>query len=102
MNEAQIIIREWGLDGSGLHSKEDIINALARRVDQMLQDNPMEFIQLMYRLDISEGALDAALQAEHAALCVATLIWDRQIQKITSRQNNPFREKKAEDEDLEW
>jgi hypothetical protein len=100
MNEADIIIQEWGLDASGLHTREDILAALARRIGDMLLQDPMGFIQLMYRLDIPEAQLDMALDHAEAASLIAQLVWNRQVQKIALRQSTP--PKNAEDDDLDW
>src|SRR6478672_7826153 len=102
MDEANIIIQEWGLEGSGLHSKEEILAALAAKIDSMLSRDPVGFVQLMYRLDIAEAQLEAVLDDEHAASLIAQLIWDRQMQKQASRKNNPFTGKRVDDEELEW
>src|SRR5690349_5950401 len=101
MDEGQIIIQEWGLDPDLLHSKEEILAALAARVEQMLLHDPMGFIGLMYRLDIAEARLDAALDTPDAPPNIATLIWDRQVQKSILRRSTPPREA-GSDEDLAW
>ncbi len=99
MTEAGII-QEWGLDPTGLHTREDILAALTDRIERMLMDDPMGFIQLMYRLDIPEDRLDAALESGIAAPLVAQLVWDRQVQKSIQRNSTPPRG--AGEEDLEW
>jgi hypothetical protein len=101
-NGSEVIIREWGLNTNASHSKEEIIQALAKRIDEMLSDDPMGFLQIMYRLDISEPALDQAMEAENASMLIAGLVWDRQTQKQAFRQSNPYTGKKVEDEELEW
>lgn len=94
-----IIIQEWNLDAS-LHSKEEILAALSARIDAMLRDDPMGFIQLMYRLDIPEAQLDAAMDAPDAGQLIAQLVWDRQVQKQMLRKATPPPE--AADDDLLW
>lgn len=90
----------WGLDAR-LHSKEEIIATLARRIEVMLAQDIMNFIQIMYRMDIPEGQLDRALHAEEDACHqIAVLIWDRQLQKQISKSmmtNRP-----DPDSDLAW
>ncbi len=98
MEDADIIIQEWGLDASGLHSKESILAALAARIDAMLSGDPVALIQVMYRLDIPEAQLDAALDSEYAAQVIAQLVWDRQVRKSILRRSTPPRP--AGDEDL--
>ena len=93
------IIQQWGLD-PGLHSKESILLALAMRIGELLAQDPVGFIQLMYRLDIPEGPLDAALESPDAGLLIAELIWNRQVQKSILRKSTPPRPEG--DEDLAW
>lgn len=101
MDEARIIIQEWGLDAA-LHSKEDILAALASRVSDLVTQDPMAFIQLMYRLDIPERHLDAALDAPDAGALIAQLIWDRQVQKSILRKSTPPRQTDDTDDSLAW
>ena len=96
-----IIIQEWGLDPS-LHSKEEILAALAERINMLLAQDFMAFIQLMYRLDISESQLDLALESDDAASLIAQLIWDRQIQKSILRKSTQPRPSSKEDDELSW
>lgn len=99
MDDAHIITQEWDLDAS-LYTKESVLIALALRVGEMLTQNPMGFIQLMYRLDIPEAQLDAALESADAGLLIAELIWNRQVHKSMLRKSTPPRE--DEDEALTW
>lgn len=80
--------------------KEEILAALAQRIGDMLVNDPMGFIQLMYRLDIPEAQLDAAMDGPHAAPLIAELVWDRQLQKQMMRKTTPRR--KDGDDDLAW
>ena len=102
MDEANIIIQEWGLDASGLHSKEEILAALAAKIDSMLAKDPMGFVQLMYRLDIPEAQLDMVMENDHPAPMIAQLVWDRQIQKSILRRSTPPRQSGEDDEELIW
>ncbi len=97
MNE---LIQEWQLDPS-LHSKEAIIMALALRVGELLTRDPMQFLQLMYRLDVPEAPLSEALESPDAGLRIAELIWNRQEQKDITRRSFQ-RPDDAADEDLAW
>lgn len=101
MEEAGIIIQEWGLDGTGLHTKVEILAALEARIAFMLLQDPMGLIQAMYRLDIPEPQLDAALDQPEAATMIAQLVWDRQLQKSILRRSARPRDPEA-DEDLAW
>ncbi len=94
------LVREWGLD-TGLHSKDDIIAALTAKLQQMLSGDPMGLIQLMYRLDIPEEQLDAALDADAAASLIAHLVWNRQERKRMLRAAMP-QHKPDQDDELAW
>lgn len=95
------IIQEWNLTAPDLHSKDDILAALAQRISDMLTQDPMSLIQTMYRLDIPEAQLDAALDSDQAAALIAQLVWDRQLQKQAMRASMPTRPADADDE-LAW
>lgn len=81
--------QEWGMTASENISKEHIIQMLALRLTQILDQGPERFYQLMYRLDISEQKLNAVLQEPDVAIQIATLIYERQLQKIISRHQYP-------------
>ena len=100
MDEYAAIIREWNLQVTELHSREDILAALAKRIGDMLAQDPMGFIQLMYRLDIPEAQLDAAMDSTDAASLIAQLVWDRQVQKSVLRRSTPPLD--TSDDDLTW
>jgi non-ribosomal peptide synthetase component F len=102
MDESNIIIQEWGLDASSLHTKEDILAALAQRISALLMQDVVGFIQLMYRLDIPEDRLESALEAADASSLIAQLVWDRQIQKSILRRNAQPRAASEDDDDLNW
>jgi hypothetical protein len=95
------IAQEWGLDTNLLHSKEEILAALAARIGQLFTVDTMAFIQLMYRLDIPERQLEAALEHPNAAEIIAQLIWDRQLQKYMMRKATPPPPANR-DEELSW
>lgn len=80
--------QEWGITASENISKEHIIHMLALRLTQILDQGPERFYQLMYRLDISEKKLNAVLQEPDVAIQIATLIYDRQLQKVVSRHQH--------------
>lgn len=94
------LVRDWGLD-AGLHSKEAIIDALTAKLELMLHNDPMGLIQLMYRLDIPEDQLDAALDADASASLLAHLVWNRQEQKQRMRATMQRPGPEADDE-LAW
>jgi hypothetical protein len=83
-------------------SKASILFQLEIRLSELLQQNAETFFQLMYRLDISERKLTAALEDKTDTIAdLALLIYDRQVEKITSRRQNRPPDPSA-DKDLTW
>jgi hypothetical protein len=79
---------DWELQLPETVSKEEILQQLANKIVTLIERNPEHFFQLMYRLDVPEAKLDAALKTEDAAHSIAELVYNRQLQKIESRQQN--------------
>jgi hypothetical protein len=102
INEAAIALqKEWGLQLPDTVSEEEILKQLAKRVTVLIDQGPETFFQLMYRLDISEKKLNGVMQEEYVAENIARLIYDRQFQKIQSRQL--FKSMNEEvDPELKW
>lgn len=100
-DEIQALQRELGLQLSQLIPEEEILRQLSYKVEQLLQKGTGPFFQLMYRLDIPERSLSAVIDDEHASLKIAKLIYDRQLQKIKSREQHRS-DKKNFDADLDW
>lgn len=98
---ATALQNEWGLVLPDTLTKEEILELLAARLLQILQKGAEAFFQLMYRLDISEKKLNAVLHNDDAALDIARLIYDRQLQKIQSRLDNRS-QPTNDDPDLSW
>ena len=102
LKETAIALQEnWGLEIPDIISEATILQKLAERVVQLIGNNSEEFFQLMYRLDISELKLNAALHGPDAPADIARLIYDRQIQKIYSREFFKTTQKDVDD-DLKW
>lgn len=93
--------RDWDITLPHELTEEAILQLLADRVVLLLERGPETFFQTMYRLDISEKKLTAILNDEHVAVKIARLIYDRQLQKIQSRQANKGA-KESGDPDLAW
>lgn len=82
-------------------SEEDLVNALEQKIAELMNRNTEAFLQLMYRLDISEQKLQHALHGlEIPSLAVARLVVERQMQKIKSRKM--FGKESGSDEKLQW
>ena len=93
--------QDWGLQTADIISEAEIIEKLAARVVYFLEKGPETFFQLMYRLDISEKKLTSVLNSTEAAIEIARLIYDRQLQKIKSRHANK-QGGLPEDPELRW
>jgi hypothetical protein len=94
------LIRSFGLALPDLVSEEKIIAALTHRVDQLIAGNPDQLFSMLYRLDISERKIKAAMAGEtEVTKKIAVLIYERQLEKIISRKN--FKSPPPDD-DLAW
>lgn len=101
VNEA--LQRDWGIQLPATYTEAEILQALALRIAALVEKSPEAFFQLMYRLDIPESKLNATVQDADAAMHVARLIYNRQLQKIESRQK--YRRDDTDhdaDTDLRW
>lgn len=76
----------WELDIQDTFSEEEILLQLGRKLSRLLERNPEEFFQLLYRIDIPEHKLNTVLQQTDALGVLAKMIYDRQLEKIQSRQ----------------
>ena len=93
--------RDWGLQLPDQLSEEAIFHLLAQKIVGVLERGPEVFFQLMYRLDVSEKKLNEVMLDQDVVAKIARLVYDRQLQKIQSRQ--AFRESKDEnDPELKW
>ena len=97
---AEALQQQWDIQLPNIISEENILKQLTNRVIYFLEKGPESFFQLMYRLDISEKKLNGVMNEEDVAAKIARLIYDRQLQKIQSRQTNK-RERAAEDPELQ-
>lgn len=81
-------------------SKEKIIEILSWRVDKLMAANPDQLFSMLYRLDISEAKIKAAmLEGGIFAKNIAVLIYERQLEKIVARKKYPGQ---AAEDDLAW
>lgn len=85
--------------GDGKIEKERIVQALSFAVRDWLDYRTEELFSKLYRLDVRESDIKLALGSENIAHALATLIYNRQEEKIISRKNNP---PNRAPEDLKW
>src|SRR5688572_8441484 len=105
MSEQELIVdaleAQLGLEVPAEVSEASVLGAIEAAVSRLLQADAGSFFQLMYRLDISESRLGSVLEdRENGVTKLATLIYERQLQKIRSRKEShgPV----ADDEELRW
>ncbi len=91
---------EYGISFNGLVSEQEIIEKLALQVGVLAEKGPETFFQLMYRLDIPEKQLMRAMVDKEVAKEIATLIYNRQLQKVRSRAY--YKRKDGGDNELKW
>ncbi len=66
-----------------------LYNQLVEQINTLIKDDFEKLVQLLYRIDVSEQKLKMLLQTnpnEDAAKLIASLIIERQIQKIELRK----------------
>ena len=95
------LVQEAGIVPATTLSEEAIVNALADRLAQIIEQGPDAFYRLMYRLDVSEKKIRAITGSDDVARKVARFVYDRQVQKVQSRRDNtPPRP--MGDDDMTW
>ncbi len=80
----------------------DLHHLLAEHINYLIQKDFQKLVFVLYRVDVNESKLKALLQEnrqEDAGNIIATLIIERQLQKIKSRQE--YREKNNDIKDDE-
>ena len=74
-----------------LLNDSDFLNELAVEINQLILTNFERLVQLLYRIDVSEMKLKNLLKEnpnEDAGKLIATLIIERQIQKLKHRSEH--------------
>lgn len=83
------IVRDLRLQTLSSSDEASLQEELATYVEDLIQHDFPLLVELIYRVDINESKLKAALQnavGNNSALLIARMIIDRQIEKITTRQ----------------
>ncbi len=102
LQEAAMALRQdWDLQLPDTVSEEEIVKLLAQRIVAILERGPDAFYQLMYRVDISEKKLNAAISDADVALKIAQLVYNRQLEKIRSRREHRAK-RENDDPELNW
>jgi len=103
MNNSELISqvnKELAIALSDNISMEELRSQLAIYVNHLVLHNFEQLVSLLYRIDVSEAKIKSFLSRqtdENAGDIIASLIIERQLQKIKSReqfkqQNNNFEE----------
>lgn len=79
--------------------RDEIIEALSLVVNDWLQYRTEELFGKLYRLDILEEDIKLAFAKQDIPQAIATLIYNRQVQKMIARKENPPADAP---EDLKW
>jgi|SRR5690606_638227 len=85
---------------SSFISEEDLVQALADRVFQLIEKNLEQLFSILYRLDVNERKVHEALQGNNeipANIEIARLIVARQKEKAKTRME--YDSKEVDDED---
>jgi biotin-(acetyl-CoA carboxylase) ligase len=96
-NELQLLKNE-----SALTHNASIFNNLEKYIEQLMSTNFEQFINLLYRLDISEAKIIAYAQSHIIdSKKITTLIIERQFEKIKTRaEYKNYTAGKGTDEEL--
>lgn len=82
----------------------EIQEKLSVHINHLIQNNFEQLVSLLYRIDVSESKIKSLLQnnaGENAGGIIASLIIERQLQKIKSREQFKS-EQKNFDEEEKW
>ena len=98
----EAIIRDFGLDipGQGM-DEATLFQILADAVAYMIEHRIDFLMSLLYRLDVLEPDINHALSPfcpDPANIALAKLIWERQKQRVATR--NAYRAKNKNEEDM--
>ena len=87
-NEKKLLEEVLVLENPEDLKNEDILNKLAEEINQLILVNFERLVQLLYRIDVSEMKLKILLKEnpdQDAGKIIASLIIERQLQKIKSK-----------------
>jgi hypothetical protein len=101
-----VIQDDLEIQNSSDHSaidEEEMIIMIERRIAEMMEKDMDLLLSYLYRLDISENKINGCLNPDspfHPYTCLATLIWERQKQRIRTKQQ--FKSDEGIDEEWQW
>lgn len=82
------IAQDLDMDISEEQTDEEMIKHISYRVDQMLKGDPDLLMSYLYRLDVEEKNIKAAMETSitPAHVTFANLIWQRQKQRMETKR----------------
>ena len=86
-------------------SGADVERSLAEKINYLIQHDFELLVRLLYRIDVNEKKLKTLLKentGEDAGKLIATLIIERQLQKIRSREQSSRDSTNIIDDDESW
>jgi len=97
-----LIARDFDLDfKEQKFTEEELFNVLADQIAWMVENRIEFLLSLMYRMDVLEKDINMALHPANedpANIALAKLVWDRQKQRIFTKQQ--YKQEKIDDD--EW
>jgi hypothetical protein len=100
MSEKEIIESVLDIRAEEQLRNEQLFNQLADAVNQLIKQDFNRLISILYRIDVSESKLKDLLQThpdKEAGKIIASLLIERQLQKIRMRKDSGNRELPADD-----
>lgn len=87
---AHLIEGPFELTAKTVYSEDDLVEALADRIADMLEKQPEQLMSLLYRLDVLESKIVPVMRPdapEPANIGLARLVVERQKQRIETKKN---------------
>jgi hypothetical protein len=100
-NVQKFLSAEFNLPG--VVDQPDFKKVLAERINDLIENDFMNLVNILYRIDVSESKLKETLNSQpgkDAGHLIADLIIERQVQKIESRDQ--FKTDLDFDEEEKW
>lgn len=101
----RLLNKELATDLADTLSYTEIHAQLSERMNQLIKSDFEKLVSLLYRIDVSEKKLKSLLQqfpGEDAGNLIATLILERQEQKLKTRKLFSQRDNNDPDEEEKW
>jgi hypothetical protein len=85
----QLVNKELALELPAQMSMDEIREKLSAHINRLIQSNFEQLVNLLYRIDVSEAKIKSLLEYQagvNAGDIIASLVIERQLQKIKSRE----------------